>query len=94
MPIYIPPTMRGVRIGTPTELNDLFDVSISNAQPGDSLVYNGTVWGSQNMATQAELDKVINGVNSVTGGIQSQINILNNETSDLQIQINEITTGI
>jgi len=94
MPIYIPPTMRGVRIGTPTELNDLFDVSITNAKPGDSLVYNGTVWGSENMATQGELDKVINGVVNITGGIQSQINILNNETSDLQIQINEITTGI
>jgi hypothetical protein len=95
MPIYIPPIVKKVAVGTiPTTLNDLADVIVSAPTSGHGLIYNGTYWVSGDIATQVELNNLATSTASASGSLQSQIYSNDSDISNLQLQINEITTGI
>jgi hypothetical protein len=95
MPIYIPPLIKKVAVGTiPTNLNDLADVLVSMPVTGDSLVYNGSSWINTPMASQTELDALRTETIAASSSLQSQINVHTSNISSLQLQINQLTTGI
>lgn len=95
MPIYIPPLVKKIAVGTtPTGLNDLSDVIVSAPTSGQGLIYNGSYWLNGDITTQVELNSLASSTAAATGSLQTQISSNDTDISNLQIQINEITTGI
>jgi len=63
-----------------TGLNNLTDTNISSPSSGQALIYDGSVWVNQDIATQVELDTHIN--DTSIHYTQNEINITSSQISD------------